>query len=267
MIKKIQYKLAKIAESHPYIWWVAWTIANELPICLPHDKSYFALRHFGDRPNGMFLDIGANTGISALSFRRLNPTMKILSIEPNAIHENRLNAIQSRVGNFEYKMIGVGDKEEEVTMFTPVYGRVVLHTFTSGSEDQVHEAVTKSFGKRIAQELKILRSTAKIMRIDDLALEPSIIKIDAEGFDYNVLLGAKQTIEKYRPFLMVEVAHSELAPFQDFFSKLQYGLFAYDYIEDSFKSVVAGSLNYESGNRNLFALPHETESLLPILHH
>jgi hypothetical protein len=57
---------------------------SALPFLLPHDKSYRALRHFITlRPNGLFLDVGANDGISALSFRRFDKTYRILSLEPN----------------------------------------------------------------------------------------------------------------------------------------------------------------------------------------
>src|ERR1700678_75711 len=56
---------ARTAELHPIIWKTAWEAMHWLPFLLPHDKSYNALRHFiAIKPGGLFLDVGANDGIS-----------------------------------------------------------------------------------------------------------------------------------------------------------------------------------------------------------
>src|SRR5207253_7074678 len=61
---------ARVAELHPFVWKLAWEAVHRLPFLLPHDKSYNAFRHFiASRPSGLFLDVGANDGISILSFR------------------------------------------------------------------------------------------------------------------------------------------------------------------------------------------------------
>ena len=36
----------RLAESHPFVWKIAWEAVHHLPFLLPHDKSYHALRHF-----------------------------------------------------------------------------------------------------------------------------------------------------------------------------------------------------------------------------
>ncbi len=252
----------KLVESHPYIWWLAWTAVNELPIFLPHDASYFALKHFGRHSNSLFLDIGANTGISALDFRRFYASVPIYSLEPNPIHERRLAGLKKRLLNFDYLVAGAGDVDSELTFFTPVYHPVVLHTFTSTSEDLVLRGVIETFGERVRKRLTIVKSEARIVRIDDLNLEPSIIKIDAEGFDYQVVLGAAETIRKNRPFLMVEVAHSEFTLFKQFFDDLDYGVYWYDPQKDVFGALTRGRAECESNN--LFVVPNESTEDLPL---
>jgi hypothetical protein len=67
-----------VAELHPYTWTLAWLCVRHFSFLLPHDKSYYALRHFiALKPNGLFLDVGANDGISALSFRYLDYNYRI----------------------------------------------------------------------------------------------------------------------------------------------------------------------------------------------
>jgi FkbM family methyltransferase len=108
---------------------------------LPHDKSYNALRHFiAARPQGLFLDIGANDGISALSFRRFDKAYKIVSLEPNSLLEAPLKRISCTDQNFEFRMIGATSKRERIKFFVPVYRGIVLHTFASANRDHILDA-------------------------------------------------------------------------------------------------------------------------------
>ncbi len=267
MINSLKYRLAKLVETHPYPWFVAWTLMHKLTFLLPHDKSYFALRHFcRGSDNQLFVDVGANSGISALSFRRLNKEIPIFSIEPNVLHAKSLGKFSKQLQPFNYLLKGVGNEETEETFYTPVYKGVVLHTFTSFSEEQVLEAVRKSFGSKIAEKTMINKSNAHIICLDQLKLKPSIIKIDAEGFDYNVLLGAQKTLEVERPFLMVEACHSDIERFDLFFKSIGFEMLNYHYEVNAFSPYHVKSLNYISGSRNIFAVPSEKMKLLPINH-
>lgn len=266
MFSSLKYRLAKKIELHPYSWFVGWYIVNRLAFLLPHDKSYYALQHFSNKSqNDLFIDIGANSGISALSFRKLNKQTPIFSIEPNPLHADRLKALSKKLRPFEFLLKGVGDEEAEVAFYTPIYKGVILHTFSSSSEEQVYEAVRKSYGSKVSKNLKIYKSSAKVIPLDQLNLKPSIIKIDAEGFDYSVLLGARKTIEVERPFLMVEACHSNIERFKFFFKDIGYEMLNYNYSLDAFLPFQIESLNYISGGRNIFAAPTEKIKLLPMV--
>src|SRR5437763_822582 len=72
----------------------------------PHDPAYAAFRHL-ERADGLFLDIGANAGMSAMSFRIFRRDVPILSLEPNPFHEPDLRFLQRRVlHDFDYRMLG-----------------------------------------------------------------------------------------------------------------------------------------------------------------
>lgn len=48
-------------------------------------------------------------------------------------------------------------------------------------------------------------------RIDNLCLEDcSLIQLDTEGFEYNILLGAKNTIEKFKPLISLEDSNAKI---------------------------------------------------------
>jgi FkbM family methyltransferase len=257
---------ARAAESHPYTWKLAWEAVHRAKFLLPHDKSYRALRHFiAARPEGLFLDVGANDGISALSFRRFSREYRILSLEPNGVLEPALRALKRKDLLFEYKMVGAGAAHSSIELFVPIYRGVVLHTFTAANRAQVMTALTQSFGRRVAASTRLQTITAEIIPVDALAVDPAIMKIDAEGFDYQVLLGADATIRRARPFVVVEIAWSDYADIARFFRERDYELLSYDVARDRFSAAERISAAAASGQRNFFAMPSEEKEALATL--
>lgn len=250
---------ARLAESHPYFWKLAWETIHRLPFLLPHDKSYNAIKHFvaASAPCGLFLDVGANDGISALSFRRFDADYRILSIEPNLLLEPSLKKIKARDPNFDYRMVGAGAEHGRVRFFVPSYNRVVLHTFTSGSLEQVRNAIASCFGDRIAARTVINSIENDVIPLDDLNVDPTIIKIDAEGFDYQVLLGLAATISRARPYIIVEIAWNEDDAIGRFFEERDYVVLGYDVQSDRFFADAKELISSVSGHRNSFAIPRE----------
>jgi FkbM family methyltransferase len=231
---------------------------------LPHDKSYNALRHFiALKPNGLFLDVGANDGMSALSFRRFDKNYSILSLEPNRLLEPSLQAIKARDPRFDYLMVGAGSEPSQLAFHVPIYRGVALHTFTSMNAAHVRAALAASFGESIAAEASSEVVAGTIIRVDDLSLEPTIIKVDAEGYNYDVLVGSEATIHRSRPFVMIEVEPGEADRIRDYFTVLKYHLLAYDIRHDRFHRSADVVRAGPSGERNLFAIPNEMLLRLP----
>lgn len=258
---------ARLAEVHPYVWKLAWEVVHRLSFLLPHDQSYHALRHFiAARPEGLFLDIGANDGISALSFRKFNKYYRILALEPNPALQPALEKIKSVDSQFDYKMVGAGAATAKIQFFVPVYKSVVLHTFTSSRREQVEYSIARSFGKSVAGAIVINAFEADIIRLDDLDVEPTIIKVDAEGFDYDVLVGLTKTIARARPFIMTEIDSSEYEKVKSFFGERHYVLLVYDIYNDCFSTGVdsyRAAVSAMAGHRNFFAVPSEMINSLP----
>jgi FkbM family methyltransferase len=260
-------RCARLAESHPFVWKLAWEAVHRLTFLLPHDQSYRAFRHFvALRPQGLFLDIGANDGISVLSFRKFSKTYRILGLEPNPALEPALRRIRSRDPLFDYKMVGAGAGPLQLAFFVPTYKGIVLHTFTSSSREQVQFSVGRSFGKSVGDAIVIHQFEARIVRLDDLNVDPAIIKVDAEGFDYDVLIGLENTIDRSRPFIATEIASPEHDKVKTYLDKKNYVLLLYDISNDYFAEDLASypaAVSAMSGHRNFFAVPKERVSSLP----
>jgi FkbM family methyltransferase len=255
-------------QRHPYLWKLAWEAVHRLPFLLPHDKSYRALRHFvALKPEGLFLDVGANDGISALSFRKFSKSYRILSLEPNALLEPALKKLKASDPHFDYRMIGAGAVAGRVKFFVPLYKSIVLHTFTSNNRGHILAAIEKSFGGSIANDVTIEAFDCDIIPIDSLDINPSVIKIDAEGFDYDVIEGLKTTIQRARPFIMIEIADPEYDQIKKYLSDRHYVLLTYDIFADTFSHAPAippGTKDATFSHRNFFAVPEDFVSSIPL---
>lgn len=247
---------ARLAESHPLLWRVAWEAAHLGPL-LPHDKSYLAIRHFiAQRPGGLILDIGANDGISALGFRKLDGAAPIVAIEPNPIHSAALARLASKDALFSYRIAACGAAPGTLRLTMPWYGWIPLHTFCSSSEEGALAEVEQAFGRGVAKKVTTTSFASEVITIDELGLAPSIMKIDAEGAGLLVLQGALGTIRAHRPFIVIELGGDRL-PAGDLLRSCGYEMATYDASTDRFTLGDAVS-GHHSGERNSFAIPTET---------
>jgi FkbM family methyltransferase len=240
-----------ISELHPRFWQVMWWMVHRFKFLRPHDPAFAALRHFiAAAPSGLFLDIGANDGISVLSFRKFDSNYRIFSLEPNVLLEPKLKRLKCEDHNFDYLMVGAGSVNVRTIFHVPVYRGVLLHTFVSTDSDQVKGGVRAAFGRFIAERTEIRPVEGHIIRIDELSLQPTIVKIDTEGSDYDILIGMQETIARSRPFIMIEVTWADQSKILSFLDAKDYAVRAYDVSSDTFSSKIEGV-------RNCFAIPNE----------
>ncbi len=235
-----------------------------IPFLLPHDKSYFGFARLVEERDGLFLDVGANDGISALGFRHIHSDYRILSLEPNRYHERSLRLLKGRMPRFDHMIVGAGSETATKTLHMPFYKGVPIYSAASLDKTFVANSMSHQFDKnKDVVEYRV--EDVKIIRIDELNLQPDIIKIDTEGYDYQVLLGLLKTIHTHRPFVMIEFNPRLLDDETAFFNALQYRFYIYDYTLDTFKefdpALEAAILAQDKVARNIFCIPIEKLNL------
>ena len=105
----------------------------------------------------LFLDVGANDGISALTFRLYNQDYKILSLEPDSKHNDALNNIKKKDKNFEFQNIGLGNKKETKKLYIPECNGVYIGQLASLIKDEAFNNVPKIISqKNISSKVKII---------------------------------------------------------------------------------------------------------------
>lgn len=205
----------------------------------PHEADFACFAHYVDR-KGLFLDIGANSGVSALSFRLFHRDSPILSIEPNRFHEPDLKLLKTILRRFDYMICAAGDENATGMLRVPSYRGIPL----TGEATLVDGDLTDNWS--LAQidatpapgEFEIAEIAVEIRCLDELRLAPDFVKIDVEGFEFNVLRGLRQTLCDHEPILLIE-APENLADIKDYLRDLGYEPYVYDRTTDRLTRHVA----------------------------
>jgi FkbM family methyltransferase len=171
----------------------------------PHEPDFAALKQLRADTPGVYVDIGANHGQSIHSIRVFRPSAQIVAFEPNPNLAGEITRAYSRDSRVEVRALGLGDAVGEFTLFVPAYRGFVYDGLASLDEA---EAMTWINPQRVyffdASKVKALELRCRISTLDHENLQPAFIKIDVQGFEYNVLAGGVKTLAAHEPIVLIE---------------------------------------------------------------
>lgn len=185
----------------------------------PHEPEFEAFRYLPK--DGLFLDIGANVGQSAMSFRIFNRSARILSLEPNPGLEGDLRLVRRIVPGFDFMMVGAGSDVGRATLYVPRVARIAITGEASFNPEFAADPWWSEGG--IAPDALDPVET-RVIAVDGLFLDPTYVKIDAEGYAVEALQGMRRTIERCRPIFLVEGGQRVV----DFLAPYGYTPFTYE---------------------------------------
>lgn len=144
---------------------------------------------------GTLLDVGAHDGAFALPFARL-PASRVLAFEPLPTAFERLRRAAEGLPSLELRQEALGDHRGEVTLTVPVLDGVPQEQWASTAKGYA------GHGARVTEQ----RHTVPLRRLDEFGLtDLTAVKLDAEGAEYEVLRGGRQTLLRCRPILSIEI--------------------------------------------------------------
>jgi FkbM family methyltransferase len=169
------------------------------------------------KPGDTFVDIGANEGMIALTAAHLvGPSGTVIAFEPNPGPRSFLERAIARndITNIRVEDYGVGFPAATLPLTVP---RV-----NSGQG---------SFGRPDPNAGEVDVVECQVKPADPLLADyrPSLIKIDVEGFELKALIGIRETLERSRPPVVMEMvsrhlqrAGTSVSEVRDFMTALGY---------------------------------------------
>jgi FkbM family methyltransferase len=152
------------------------------PNCEPQTKKWFVENA---KPDWVYLDCGANIGYYSVLFTQLSPQGWVHAVEPTITSE----------------MLKINLAHHQVD-------RATVH----------HVALGRYAGRRTEKIFRLWGGPPEEMEYDFETVDSLVarlnpprldcIKIDVDSFDFEVLMGAEQTLAKYDPWLVVELNHA-----------------------------------------------------------
>ena len=198
----------------------------------PHEPDFAGFKRF-DR-EGIFLDVGANSGQSALSFRIYNRRTPIVSIEPLPQHRRDLDLVKRLIPRFDYLTFAAGAEAGEANLRVPMYGEVALTGEATLSDEEGESAWSlEQLGAGADEELTFSEVQVAVRPLDDLGLAPAYVKIDVEGFEKPVLTGLERTLREYLPVLLIERSSAD-AEVRSHLEAMGYLTLSYDAATETF---------------------------------
>jgi len=201
-----------------------------------HDEDYVVFKHFVD-PNSTILDIGANFGYSATGFWRVGSKASVAAFEPIKGFEPLLAELGRKVNfsaqrnvwsrlfarpRYESYRAGISDHEGVLTFHVSVVnGRIHSALTTANLDVDIASFVSNTllYSRLCAgpiETFKMHSFTSPVTTIDTwmasgesrLNLRKVVaVKIDTEGFEGHVLVGAKKLLQQQRPMIIAECGH------------------------------------------------------------
>jgi len=209
------------------------------------------------------IEVGANVGIHTIHFANaVTPDGRVFAFEP---YKNNIEALKRRL---EDNKIG-----DTVTLFETALSNYQGETEFKIFKDNPGKCCFKE--RPFYDTSKMEKIMVKVDYIDNLFQDTirleklKFMKIDAEGADFDILRGAINTINQFRPLIIFEGGRIKENPgklynyspndFKDFFNRIQYNIYDTFGIKFDYRLWDKPALN------DFIAIPNEKKDELEML--
>jgi FkbM family methyltransferase len=167
--------VARVAYLRQYALWGEWELRE--------------LSNLAPKP-GLAIDVGANMGWYSYALKRIG--LEVVSFEPDRTYQKRLRALLGRRARIE--TVALSNEQGTGVMRVPV---------VSGK----YGGALGSLSNRAVPDGTLSTSyEVELRTLDSYGFENvSFVKIDVEGHEEAVLAGARNTLKRSKPMLLVEI--------------------------------------------------------------
>ncbi|MEM9217703.1 MAG: FkbM family methyltransferase [Cyanobacteria bacterium P01_F01_bin.150] len=166
--------------------------------------------------NGLVLDVGSHTGLyslianahqcSVIAYEPVSPVFARLQINVQVNSQGRISVRQRAVSNKEKGKVYIPNPRMDTLL--PTGSKIVEDDF---DKDDIYAVPSISLDHDILKDTQL--SQKKV----------SLLKIDVEGHEHEVIQGMVKLLESYFPILLVEcLTHTQFLKCQDLLKKMDY---------------------------------------------
>jgi FkbM family methyltransferase len=178
--------------------------------------------------DAVIFDVGANFGIMSLQYARLAPQGRIYAFEPTHYAFSHLKrnlelnpALSGHIVPIQTFVSSVSSKETDIR----AYSSWKVTSEAKNQKHSIHGGTIKSAESVGVVSLDDFCGQNEISRLD-------FIKIDTDGYEYEVLKGARQTIAELKPDIIFEIGlyvmdekNITFKYYADYFTSLGYSMY------------------------------------------
>lgn len=203
-----------------------------------HEEDFEAISLLNLPPDPLFVDVGANRGEAIHSILlKYKDNCKIIGFEPNPSVFTKLKSRYQGNSSIQLYNFGLGNAHSNYTLYIPYYRKWMFDGLASFNREEAAHWLESRLWLYREKHLSIRKEICLLKRMDDLNLQPHFIKIDVQGHELQVLKGAKATLQKHSPVLLIETIDEQS---MQFLKQLGYKFYAYN---DGRFTLGTGSLN------------------------
>ena len=158
-----------------------WFIVDEYSKVVLSKGELSVLRALQLLPCGTFVDVGAHVGYYTV--RMAKKCREVVAFEPNPKNRGILlrNLELNNMHNVTIYPYAVGESRYKAKLWLAGAGSTLLKGFVEGDSVEVD-----------------------VVPLDEVVGYADVVKIDVEGYDWNVIQGMKNLLSKYKPTLIIE---------------------------------------------------------------
>lgn len=206
------YPVALRSITHASIWWNKKKLEPRLTNLF--EKIIGQLNQ--KKEDSYFYDVGANIGLYSWLCRKLSSNRKILAFEPDPKNFELLQMTKenSKIKNINLFNIALSNRMETVSF--------QQDTLTSAT-GMISDGQTPWIEKYLGQETNSIQvNTDYLDNKTFKRQDPSLIKIDVEGHELEILRGGEKKLSQCKPLLLIESFPPNLDRVVNFLTKLGY---------------------------------------------
>lgn len=152
-------------------------------------------------PDAHIVDVGANIGMLTMPFARAAWAGRVVSFEPDPKNRKRLleQLAMNAIGNVQVMDVGLGREAATHRLYQVVDTNSGMNRIVLGEE----QSERFPYHEIRVEVMDAIWPTLSLEKLD-------VMKVDVEGFEYEVLKGAEATLRKFKPVLFIELDDDNL---------------------------------------------------------